>query len=102
MDSIFRGCTRPALVLGVPIVPLVLLIGPIAFVAIWMTLVIGVYAWIWAVAAFIPLLSVLRHITAVDDQRLLQYVFICKLLAQHRTWVAYARRRYSPFGGTSR
>ena len=101
MDAIFRGCTRPALVLGVPLVPLVLVLGPASFIAIWMTLLIGIYAWVWTIAILIPVISLLRHITTIDDQRLLQYVFLCKLLGQHRSMLAFSKRRYGPFGGAS-
>ncbi len=101
MDSIFRGCTRPALVLGVPLVPLVLVLGPASFIAIWMTLLIGIYAWVWMIAILIPVISLLRHITTIDDQRLIQYVFLCKLLGQHRRMTAFSKRRYGPFGGAS-
>ncbi len=99
VDTIFRGCTRPALVVGIPLVPLVVVVCPAAFLALWLTLVIGIYAWVWTIAFLVPTLSVLREITSIDDQRLIQYVALGRLLMQHQRKPEVRKRCYLPFGG---
>lgn len=37
-DPLFKGCTRPAMFLGVPLAPLLAVAAPILLLAIWLTL----------------------------------------------------------------
>ena len=39
-DPLFKGCTRPALFLGVPLAPLAAVAAPILLLAIWLTLLL--------------------------------------------------------------
>jgi type IV secretory pathway VirB3-like protein len=96
METIFRGCTRPALVAGVPLVALVSMICPIALVTVWLSFLAGVYAWIWSFALVIPIFTALRQITLIDDQRLLQCLRLLRLAAERRSFRALASRHYSP------
>jgi type IV secretory pathway VirB3-like protein len=97
MDPIFRGCTRPALVAGIPLVPLVAILAPISLATVWISIWLGIYAWIWVLTFTAPLLLSLRFITAIDDQRLLQYLQLVRLLALRQGALALAVRRYSTF-----
>ncbi len=61
---IFKGATRPACIMGVPIVPFVLVCGTLIMLSfiIYAPLVISV----------VPVVLVLRQIARDDDQRFLQ------------------------------
>ncbi len=82
-DPVFRGCTRPALLLGVPLLPMVAAFTPIALVTCWAAFAIGIYAWIWSLALTSPLILVFRRMTAIDDQRLLQMLLRVCTLGSH-------------------
>ena len=61
-DPIFKGCTRPAMMLGVPLVPLTLVCG--------FVILIGTYAGnLFLNFAIIPLVLIMRAVVATDDQR---------------------------------
>ena len=96
METIFRGCTRPALVAGVPLIALVSILCPIALATVWLSFVAGVYAWIWSLAFLIPVFTALRQITLVDDQRLLQCLRLLQVALERRSVRALASRHYSP------
>ncbi len=96
METIFRGCTRPALIAGVPLIPLVSILVPLALATVWLSFFTGVYAWIWSLAVLVPVLSALRQITLVDDQRLLQCVLLVRVALQRRSLRALSFRHYSP------
>jgi type IV secretory pathway VirB3-like protein len=97
IEPVFRGCTRPPLLLGVPLVPMVLAIAPITLAAVWLSMVIGIYAWVWALSVTLPLIWVLRRITAIDDQRLLQVILLLNALIVQGSFDVFAPRLYSPF-----
>jgi type IV secretion system protein VirB3 len=73
-DPLFKGCTRPAMVFGIPIVPLGIVVGVVILLAVWITLLITV--------ALIPIIFVMRMITKSDDQqfRLLGLKMYCRLI----------------------
>jgi type IV secretory pathway VirB3-like protein len=96
-EPVFRGCTRPPLLLGVPLVPMVLAISPIALASVWLSMLIGIYAWIWALSVVLPLTVVLRRITAMDDQRLLQVILLLNALVAQGSLRVFAPRIYSPY-----
>jgi type IV secretion system protein VirB3 len=95
-EAIYKGATRPAMKLGIPLVPLVLLFGGGMLLAMW-----GAILWSgWAAAAVVlalgPVLLWMRWVTAQDDQRFRQ-VFVALKLRLHdhnrRLWRA---RSYTP------
>jgi type IV secretory pathway VirB3-like protein len=96
VDPIFRGCTRPALILGVPLIPLVGAVAPIALLSVWIAAFVGIYAWVWSAAVLVPLVVAFGVITQGDDQRLLQWLQLARLMVRHRSWRARSMRRYSP------
>ena len=96
METIFRGCTRPALVAGVPLVALVSIVCPLALVTVWLSFVAGVYAWVWSLALLVPVIAALRQMTLVDDQRLLQCLRLLRLATEQRSIRALRLRHYSP------
>ena len=98
-DPLFKGCTRPAMIFGVPLVPLAIVTAAVILVAIWTTLLVT--------AVLVPLVLAMRQITRADDQQfrllglkiffrgmnlpLLNRLFHCD--RNHRFWKASA---YSP------
>ena len=60
-DPLFKGCTRPALFLGVPLAPLAAVAAPILLLAIWLTLLL---------LLLLPLaLGVMRAMVQSDEQQ---------------------------------
>lgn len=73
-DRIFKGATRPAMMLGVPIVPCILVMGTFFILAVWSLVFFGfvVALSILAILAFV--VAIMRFMTQQDDHRLNQYL----------------------------
>jgi type IV secretion system protein VirB3 len=71
-DRVFKGATRPAVLLGVPIVPLVLVEGTLFLLALWLFLLVSGFAALVVAALGMLALLVMRLQTKEDDQRLRQ------------------------------
>jgi type IV secretion system protein VirB3 len=96
-ELIYKGATRPAMKLGVPLVPLVLLFGTGMLATVW----IGVLFTWWVLpivlATVMPALAWMRFVTRKDDQRFRQVFLDVRLRwADHnrRFWQA---RSYTPY-----
>lgn len=89
-DPIFKGCTRPAMLWGVPITPFVVVFGVVTLLAMWFHLFI--------LLAFIPLYTIMRLIVRSDDQqfRLLGLKAKCRLLNLNRNAKFWKSSAYSP------
>jgi type IV secretion system protein VirB3 len=91
-DSVFKGCTRPAMLWGVPLVPFLMVGGSMLIPAIWTLLVsppLGV-AMLFLIA---PVFVSMRVITRHDDQRLTQYRLRLRMMfrqANRWFWGAHA------------
>lgn len=70
---IFKGCTRPAMIMGIPIAPAVIAFGGIALLAMWFNLLLFVL--------LIPAYVVMRAVVKHDDQgfRLLGLRWMCRV-----------------------
>lgn len=73
-DRIFKGATRPAMMLGIPIVPCILVMGIFFIMAVWSLVFFGfvVALSILVILAFV--MGILRFMTMQDDHRLNQYL----------------------------
>ena len=94
-DMIYKGCTRPPLLWGVPLLPLIMvlmpgmLVGmvglayflPMSLVAIFVSLT----AWIW-----------MRAVTKKDDQRLLQIFLRLRLRSRQKNTRHWGCAAYAP------
>jgi type IV secretion system protein VirB3 len=60
-DPLFKGCTRPAMVFGVPLVPLAVVTGAVVLLAVWTTLFVALL--------LLPMMLIMRLITKSDDQQ---------------------------------
>ncbi|MEX3916425.1 type IV secretion system protein VirB3 [Paraburkholderia sp. BR10872] len=91
-DPVFKGCTRPAMLWGVPLVPILMAGGSILIPAIWALLAsppVGVGIVLLLVPVFVTMRSVTRH----DDQRLAQCVLCVRMRFRQRNrrfWGAHA------------
>ena len=90
-DPVFRGCTRPALFLGAPMVPTIILTG-LAILLAMLGLFVSPYISIAVVTAYVPIYAWMRLITKSDDQRLNQLVLRLRMRARmqagRRAWGA--------------
>ncbi|RZF31232.1 conjugal transfer protein TraD [Paraburkholderia sp. UYCP14C] len=91
-DSIFKGCTRPAMLWGVPLVSFLVIGGGMLIPAIWALLAsppLGVAI----LFLMIPVFVAMRMITRYDDQRLAQYSLRTRMVLRQgnrRFWGTHA------------
>jgi type IV secretion system protein VirB3 len=91
-DPVFKGCTRPAMLWGVPLVPFLMVGGGMLIPAIWALLAsppLGVAI----LLLMIPVFVVMRVITRHDDQRLAQYMLRLRMVLRQgnrRFWGVHA------------
>ncbi len=72
-DPVFRGCTRPAMFLGAPMIPVILVTG-LAILAAMLGLFVSAYISIAVITVYLPVYLWMRLVTKSDDQRLNQLV----------------------------
>lgn len=91
-DPVFKGCTRPAMLWGVPLVPFLMVGGSILIPAIW-ALLASPPAGVGIVLLLIPVFVTMRSVTRHDDQRLAQCVLCVRMVfgqRNRRFWGAHA------------
>lgn len=90
-DSLFKGATRPAMLFGVPLVPLIVVGGTMLVVSAWVS--------IFLLVGLLPLVLVMRAITKVDDRQfhLLWLKFQFRVLSPNRNGRFWKASVYSPF-----
>ena len=94
-DMIYKGCTRPPLLWGVPLMPLIMILMPGMLVGIvglayllpmsLLALLVSVSAWIW-----------MRAVTKKDDQRLLQIFLRFRLRSRQKNTRFWGCAAYAP------
>ena len=102
LEAIYKGATRPAMKLGIPLVPLVVLFGIGMLLIMW----VGALVTWWIVPVVLvaigPALGWMRFVTRKDDQRFRQIFVATKLWfndRNRRLWravFASAHRRSRP------
>jgi type IV secretion system protein VirB3 len=95
-ETIYKGATRPAMKLGIPLTPLVVLFGSGMLLVIWGGLLLS-----WWIALTVPLvlgptLVWVRLVTAKDDQRFRQIFLALKLRMHDRNHRLWRARSYAP------
>lgn len=60
-DPLFKGCTRPVLVMGVPLAPLVLTVGFFVIISVWTNF--------FFLFLCVPILMVMRAMVEKDNQQ---------------------------------
>jgi type IV secretion system protein VirB3 len=89
-DSVFKGATRPAMLFGVPLIPLIFVGGSVVMLSMWTT--------IFALVTLFPVVFVMRQITKVDDRQfhLLWLRFKFRVLHYNHNGRFWRASHYSP------
>ncbi|OYT92284.1 MAG: type VI secretion protein [Burkholderiales bacterium PBB3] len=95
-EAIYKGATRPAMKLGVPLVPLVLLCGSGLLMSLWSGLLLSWWLALTVWLALLPTLMWMRWLTHRDDQRLRQMFVAVKLRRYDRNHQLWNARCYAP------
>jgi type IV secretion system protein VirB3 len=90
-DPLFKGCTRPAMMFGVPLVPLAAVTVVVILLAVWTTILL--------VFLLLPIILTMRQITKSDDQqfRLLGLKLLFRGVNYNRNAKFWKASAYSPF-----
>ena len=95
-EAIYKGATRPAMKFGIPLVPLVSLLGTAMLVTMWGGALVTWWTAAGVLLASLPAIAWMRFVTRKDDQRFKQVFIAARLrLYDHnrRFWHA---RSYAP------
>jgi type IV secretion system protein VirB3 len=95
-EAIYKGATRPAMKLGIPLVPLVVLFGAGMLLIMWGGILVSWWAAFAVLVAVIPALAWMRYVTAKDDQRFRQMFVAAKLRLHDRNRRFWRARSYAP------
>ena len=95
-EAIYKGATRPAMKLGIPLVPLVVLFGTGMLLVMWGGVLVSWWIALGVVVAFLPALVWMRLVTARDDQRFRQMFVALKLCLHDRNRRLWHARSYAP------
>jgi type IV secretion system protein VirB3 len=95
-EAIYKGATRPAMKLGVPLVPLVVLCGLGMPLSIWGGILVSGWVVLIVVVAIGPALGWMRFVTRKDDQRFRQIFVAAKLRLHDRNRRFWRARSYAP------
>lgn len=99
-DPIFKGCTRPAMLGGVPTLPLILTGGATLLLSVWSFYLVSGYVSLLLILMAIAAIVTMREITKKDDQRLRQVMMRARMrlphLASRATWgaISYGPLRF--------
>lgn len=96
-EAIYKGATRPAMLFGIPLVPLVLLFGSGMLAIVW----VGPLVTWWVVPVvlvlLVPAFAWMRFVTRRDDQRFRQMFLAAKLHLRARNRGFWRSRSYAPY-----
>ncbi|HEV3423207.1 MAG TPA: VirB3 family type IV secretion system protein [Paraburkholderia sp.] len=94
-DPVFKGCTRPAMLWGVPLVPFLTVGGGMLIPAIWSLLAsppVGVAILFLIIPVFVTMRAMARH----DDQRLTQRALRVRMKLRQRNCGFWGAHAYVP------
>jgi type IV secretion system protein VirB3 len=95
-EAIYKGATRPAMKFGIPLVPLVVLLGSAMLAIVWGGFLVSWWVAIGVLIAAMPALVWMRLVTAKDDQRFRQMFLGAKLRVRDRNRRFWHARSYTP------
>lgn len=89
-DVVFKGCTRPAMKFGVPMVPLIIAVCSVAIITNLTTM--------WTAALVVPVVLVMAEVTRTDDQkwRLIGLWLYCRIKCLNKNARFWNASTYSP------
>jgi type IV secretion system protein VirB3 len=96
-EAIYKGATRPAMKMGIPLVPLVVLFGTGMLLILWVGTLVTWWVAPVVLAAFVPSLAWMRFVTSKDDQRFQQMYVALKLRLHDRNHRFWLSRSYAPY-----
>lgn len=95
-DPIFKGCTRPSMLWGVPLTPLAAASVPLLITAVWGLWLLPKVG-LAALLCIFPVFFIMRLITKKDDQRLMQYLLRFRMRARQKNRIFWRNASsYSP------
>jgi type IV secretion system protein VirB3 len=94
-DPVFKGCTRPAMLWGVPLVSFLMVGGSILIPAIW-ALLASPPVGVGIVLLLIPVFVTMRAVTRHDDQRLAQFALRLRMVFRQRNRRFWGAHGYMP------
>ena len=95
-EAIYKGATRPAMKMGIPLVPLVVLLGTGMLLIMWGGTLVSWWIALVVVVAFVPALLWMRFLTVKDDQRFRQMFIAMKLRVHDSNRRFWRARSYAP------
>ena len=95
-EAIYKGATRPAMKLGIPLVPLVILFGTGMLLIMWGGILVSWWVALGVLVAVVPALAWMRYVTSKDDQRFRQMFAAAKLRLHDRNRSLWRARSYAP------
>lgn len=94
-DPVFKGCTRPAMLWGVPLVSALMVGGGMLIPAIW-ALLASPPVGVGILLLMIPVFVAMRVITRNDDQRLAQLALRLRIGLRQRNRRFWGAHAYMP------
>lgn len=95
-EPIYKGATRPAMKLGIPLVPLVILFGAGMLLIMWGGILVSWWVALAVLVGVVPALGWMRYVTSKDDQRFRQMFVAAKLRMHDRNRPFWKARSYAP------
>lgn len=95
-ETIYKGATRPAMKLGIPLTPLVIVFASGMLVSMWGGLLVSWWIALAVVLGLCPALIWMRWVTSRDDQRFRQAYLALKLRLHDRNQRFWRARSYAP------
>jgi type IV secretion system protein VirB3 len=95
-EAIYKGATRPAMKFGIPLVPLVTLLGAAMLLVVWGGFLISWWTAAAVVVICIPMLGWMRVVTRRDEQRFRQMLLALKLRRHDHNHAFWQARSYAP------
>ena len=92
----FKGCTRPAMFLSVPLIPFLLISGIFLILGVWLFYLVSPYVGLVVVLTYIPLLVWMRTVSKRDDQRLKQIMMRARMRIRQSSKQRWGSISYSP------
>jgi type IV secretion system protein VirB3 len=96
-ETIYKGATRPAMKLGVPLVPLVAMLGSGLLLIMWVGTLVSWWIVPVVATAIVPTLLWMRFVTARDDQRFRQIFVAARLRLYDSNRRLWRSRSYAPY-----
>lgn len=96
LEDIFKGATRPPMLAGVPMLPLMGLVGLTLLVFFWVGTLVSYLSASLSLIIAVPIYVWMRMVSKQDDQRLSQLMLRAKLALMNPNRSFWKARSYVP------